>query len=175
MDINEAAKILGISTKTLRKYIKNGTIEARLVEGKTGKEWNLSEESVEEFKRGRVEGVAFPGVEKPQKTGLPTLSTPAKVPARVEKHGTEVRIKESPGVQALPISLGPSRASEKAGRYLESLPDVCNIEEAATFLGVSVSTVRDYLRTNKLRGLKLGKGWKISKASLERFVKTLLG
>ncbi|MGE5444546.1 MAG: helix-turn-helix domain-containing protein [Ignavibacteriales bacterium] len=169
MDINQAAKVLKISTKTLRKYIKIGTIEARLVEGKTGKEWNLSDESIEEFKRGRVEGVAFPGLEKTDKTGVERVEKPAKVPARMEKRGTV-----EAAFQGVPISLGPPRASEPK-RYLDSLPDILDAKEVAEFLGVSQYTIRGFLKEGTLHGVKLGKGWKVSKGSLEKFVRELLG
>jgi predicted site-specific integrase-resolvase len=39
MDLNEASKLLGLSTKSIRGYIKRGEIEARKVEGKTGRAW----------------------------------------------------------------------------------------------------------------------------------------
>lgn len=166
MNIEEAAQVLGVSTKTLRNYIKRGFIEAKLVDGKTGKEWNIEPSSVEAFKKNKESGLIYPAVEGVEESGKP-----AKAMARVEKRGTM----ELPGVQALPISLGPPRSSENTGRYLESIPDVLSADEVATFLGVSVATVRDYLREGKLKGLKLGRGWKISKSSLERFVKGLLG
>ena len=161
MNIEEAAKALGVSTKTLRNYIKRGLIEARLVDGKTGREWSL-----EAFKKNKESGLIYPAVEGVEKSGKPS-----KAIAMVEKPGTM----EIPGFQGVPISLGPPRASDDKGRYSESLPDVLTAEEVAIFLGVGISTVRDYLREGKLKGLKLGRGWKISKDSLKAFVRRLLG
>lgn len=166
MNIEEAAKALGVSTKTLRNYIKRGFIEAKLVEGKTGKEYEITTSSLEEFKARLDKKLMFPVVEGVEESGKPT-----KAIARVEKPGTV----EFPGFQGVPISLGPPRASDDKGRYLESLPDILTAEEVAIFLGVGVSTVWDYLREGKLKGLKLGRGWKISKDSLKAFVRKLLG
>jgi predicted site-specific integrase-resolvase len=54
MNIDDSAKALGVSTKTLRGYIKKGVIEARLVEGKTGKEWNIEPSSLEAIKENKA-------------------------------------------------------------------------------------------------------------------------
>jgi excisionase family DNA binding protein len=107
----------------------------------------------------------LPSVEEVEEGGKPT-----KAIARVEKRGTM----EIPGFQGGVISLAPPRASEPK-RYLDSLADILTVQEVAEFLGVSESTVRGFLRDNTLHGVKLGRGWKISKGSLKRFVKELLG
>ncbi len=61
------------------------------------------------------------------------------------------------------------------GRYLDSLPDLLNAQEVAAFLGVSGDTVRNLLKDGTLHGAKLGKSWRVSKQSLERFIRELLG
>jgi excisionase family DNA binding protein len=165
MNIDEAAKALGVSTKTLRGYIKKGVIEARLVEGKTGKEWNIEPSSLEAFKENKESGLIYPAVEGVEKGGRT-----GKAIARMEKPGTM----EIPGFQGAVISLGPPRASEPK-RYLDSLPDILTVEEVAVFLSVSSSTVRGFLRDRTLHGVKLGRGWKVSRLSLEKFIRELLG
>lgn len=165
MNIDEAAKVLGVSTKTLRGYIKKGVIEARLVEGKTGKEWNIETSSLEAFKKNKESGLIYPAVE-----GVEKSEKSSRAIARVEKPGGM----EIPGFQGGVISLGPPRASEPK-RYLDALADILTVEEVAEFLGISQYSVRGFLKDGTLHGVKLGKGWKISKSSLEKFVKELLG
>lgn len=165
MTIEEAAKALRVSTKTLRNYIKKGIIEARLVDGKTGKEWNIEPSSLEAFKGNKELGLIFPTVEGLEEGGKTT-----KAVARVEKPGTM----EVPSFQGGIISLGPPRASEPK-RYLDSLPDILSVAEVAAFLSVSSSTVRGFLKDRTLHGVKLGRGWKVSRLSLEKFVRELLG
>jgi excisionase family DNA binding protein len=41
MNINEAAKTLGVSTRTIRRYIKSGKIQAELVIGHFGEEYRI--------------------------------------------------------------------------------------------------------------------------------------
>jgi excisionase family DNA binding protein len=104
---------------------------------------------------------------------LEELGKTSKAVSRVEKRGTKEGSLELGGFQGV-TSLAPPRATEPK-RYLDSLPDILTVEEVSMFLGISVSTVRDYLREGTMHGVKLGRGWKISKSSLERFVKELLG
>jgi excisionase family DNA binding protein len=42
-----------------------------------------------------------------------------------------------------------------------------NSEEAAQVLGVNVQTMRKYLRSGKVRGLRLGRDWRISGRALD--------
>jgi excisionase family DNA binding protein len=64
MNINEAAETLGVSTRTIRRYIKSGKIQAELITGHFGEEYRIlnlpsdlepiSDEAVEYEKPGQV-------------------------------------------------------------------------------------------------------------------------
>ncbi len=41
MNINEAAQTLGVSTRTIRRYIKSGKIQAELISGQFGEEYRI--------------------------------------------------------------------------------------------------------------------------------------
>jgi len=47
-----------------------------------------------------------------------------------------------------------------------------NVEQAAEYLGVQPSTVRNWLRESKITGVKLGGGkqWRITESALRDFV-----
>ena len=47
-NIKESAEILGVTTRTLQTYIKNGRIKAR----KIGRGWKFTEQSINEFVNG---------------------------------------------------------------------------------------------------------------------------
>lgn len=47
-NIKETAEILGVTTRTLQTYIKNGRIKAR----KIGRGWKFTEQSINEFVNG---------------------------------------------------------------------------------------------------------------------------
>jgi len=43
MNISEVSKALGLSEKTIRRHIKRGSLQAKIVEGEHGKEYDVSE------------------------------------------------------------------------------------------------------------------------------------
>lgn len=43
MNISQAAKKLGVSTRTIRRYIKSGKIQAEIVNGQFGEEYHIPE------------------------------------------------------------------------------------------------------------------------------------
>ncbi len=43
--------------------------------------------------------------------------------------------------------------------------------EACDYLRISRPTYLKYLVTGKIRGIKIGKGWKVLKSELDRFLK----
>ena len=45
-------------------------------------------------------------------------------------------------------------------------------EGAAEALLVSPKTIRDWLRTGKLKGIKIGRLWRVRESDLEEFLKT---
>ena len=47
-NIRETAEILGVTTRTLQTYIKNGRIKAR----KIGRGWKFTEQNINEFING---------------------------------------------------------------------------------------------------------------------------
>lgn len=47
-NIKETAELLGVTTRTLQTYIKNGRIKAR----KIGRGWKFTEQSINEFVNG---------------------------------------------------------------------------------------------------------------------------
>jgi excisionase family DNA binding protein len=48
--------------------------------------------------------------------------------------------------------------------------ELLTVEEAAAWLKISVRTLRDWLRTGKLRGVKTGKYWRVREQDLRAFV-----
>jgi excisionase family DNA binding protein len=52
----------------------------------------------------------------------------------------------------------------------EEKKDVMTTEEACHYLRISRPTYLKYLYTGKIRGTKAGKGWKVLKSELDRFL-----
>lgn len=164
MNIDEAAKFLGVSTKTMRRYLKKGLVQGKIIEGEHGKEYEIEPVSLESFK-----------VKKSEESILPTVE-PSK-----KQSGRAIATLDNPRTLDI-LDLGQGRVAHhkdlrmgEPSRYIDSQPDILTVQEVADYLGIGVSTVRDYLRDGLLKGAKIGKGWKISKDSLKAFVKKLLG
>jgi len=45
------------------------------------------------------------------------------------------------------------------------------VEEAAQILSIHPDTLRIWLRTGKIKGVKIGRGWRISETELEALTK----
>lgn len=54
---------------------------------------------------------------------------------------------------------------------MDKLDRLLTPEEAADILVVSPNTVRHWLRTGTLKGIKVGLQWRIRKSDLEEFIK----
>ena len=59
MNISQAASTLGVSARTIRRYIKAGKIQAELVSGHFGEEYRILELPLELF-QAKSEGKALP-------------------------------------------------------------------------------------------------------------------
>lgn len=53
--------------------------------------------------------------------------------------------------------------------------DILTVLEVAEILYIGRNTVYDLLHTGKLKGVKIGRSWKIPKASLEKYIKSSVG
>jgi excisionase family DNA binding protein len=52
----------------------------------------------------------------------------------------------------------------------ESLPPIMKAEEARQYLRISKHTFREAVRSGRLRVIKMGRAWRVSRVSLERFI-----
>ena len=69
LTIAQAAKSLGVSTRTIRRFIKSGKIEADLVPGPFGQEYRILELPENLHKRKPVDNIPYP----------PPVQTPVQV------------------------------------------------------------------------------------------------
>ncbi len=55
LTVAEAAKSLGVSTRTVRRFIKAGKLQAELVEGPFGQEYRITQLPVDRYARGSLD------------------------------------------------------------------------------------------------------------------------
>jgi len=64
---------------------------------------------------------------------------------------------------------------QSGGTDMEDIEKLYTPEQVAEHLQVSQKTIRAYLRSRKLKGVKLGKEWRIKQSALKDFVDNLNG
>lgn len=56
---------------------------------------------------------------------------------------------------------------------MEPIPEIFkmySLEEVAAILGVSVRTMHTYVKTGKIKAVKIGGSWKVSTSNLQKFI-----
>lgn len=54
---------------------------------------------------------------------------------------------------------------------LDNLPDIVTVKQLAEFLQISEITIKRALKSNNLKGFKVGRDWRIEKESVIEWVK----
>jgi excisionase family DNA binding protein len=52
----------------------------------------------------------------------------------------------------------------------EKLPDVVTVKELADFLRVTEQTIKNHLKSGKLKGFKVARDWRISKEAVQQWI-----
>lgn len=175
MDIEEAAEYLGVSTKTLRRWVSQGRIQARRVPSPTGPRFDFDPQDLDGL-RVQHHPEVMPDKERLDKAGNdlpdvvpsdPSLTLPAAIPQALDI------LRE----MAESITEAVSKGLDKTGTFdptLSRLPALMTVDQAAGYLQASPTKVRELLREGKLRGIRgMGRGWRIKRDDLRRFVEEL--
>jgi len=54
---------------------------------------------------------------------------------------------------------------------IDKVMDIMTVDEVATYLKMSPQVIRRWLRQGKLKGVKIGKEWRIDKADIDALMK----
>jgi excisionase family DNA binding protein len=146
MNKKEVSEFLGVSTRIVEKYASEGRLgEVTYIRGKTGKQAEYNREAVEKLKRM---------LESPD-TSLATKSPDARLFAAQLVEALANR--EQPRSEAI-------RTSEKI---------LLNLNDCRLLTGLSDANLRDAIRNNKLKAKIIGRGWKIKRQDLDKFINNL--
>ncbi len=182
----EAAKILGVSEKTLQRLSSKDkivTVYKKKYHGGYTAYFPLSE--LERIKAARenneelptVKSSAFPPAEEPSQTPTIILDQPIVAASVIE-------LVEEP-FRPLPITLEAKEVIKetKAAKTKEVKTTISVVEAAAKLIltveEVSILThipekeLREDLKKGRLRGLFKGHGWKVKRADLEEYVRSI--
>ncbi|MCC5644760.1 MerR family transcriptional regulator [Nostoc sp. CHAB 5824] len=158
MDKKAAAEFLGVSTRTIENYSKEGRISVAYLPGKNGKQADYREEELQTLKEDlqtplHRSVIAPNGSEMVSSDVFGGLSTVP--PGRV--------------VELLEAISGAQRLALLWNKL------VWNLEEAATATGYSRFHLRQAIALGDLRGQKVGRGWKVRPSDLQSYTMRLFG
>jgi excisionase family DNA binding protein len=145
----ESADYLGVSTKTISKYVKQGKLSARYEKGPTGEALFLDKGEVEALKEAQV---AY----KPA-TQISVIPTLAHLPVET---GTTERILEALAKALTQNGPSPSKL-------------LLTIDEAAQVSGLPRSNLRAAIVESRLPAVHVSRRWLVKREVLEEYVRGL--
>ncbi len=158
----EAAGILGVSIRLVEKYAAEGRLgNITYIRGKTGKQAEYNQDAVEKLKAA---------LESPD-TALTTNSPDARLFAAQLVEAMASR--EQAHVEAIRglLSGRPEEARSASVRVSEKI--LLNLTDCQSLTGLSDANLRDAIREGKLAGRIIGRGYKIKRADLDKFIDNL--
>jgi excisionase family DNA binding protein len=162
MNKKEAAGILGVSIRLVEKYASEGRLgEVTYVRGKTGKQAEYNQDAVEKLKAV---------LESPD-TQLTTNSPDARL--FVAQLVEAMASREQAHVEAIRGLLAGSSEETRSASVRVSEKILLNLTDCRLLTGLSDATLRGAIREGKLAGKIVGRGFKIKRADLDRFINDL--
>jgi hypothetical protein len=146
MNKKEVAEFLKVSTRIVEKYASEARLgEVIYIRGKTGKQAEYDREAVENLKRM---------LESPD-TSLATRSPDARLFA----------------AQLVEAMTNREEARSASVRVSEKL--LLNLNDCRLLTGLSDANLRDTIKSGKLKAKIIGRGWKVKRQDLDKFINDL--
>lgn len=156
MNILEAAEYLNISERTLRRRLPE--IEHKRIKGKTFKKVEITKDALDEFKY-KLDGIHNPTVLSHRAIG-PTAFTLEVPSPRAVQTTTIENVKEWGKVLQEWVFI--------ADRKL-----VLTLKDCQKLTGFSREFLRDAINRKELKGRIIGRSWRVKRADLDEFIRTL--
>jgi hypothetical protein len=155
----DAAKFLDISEKTLERLVKNGEISSRLEKGKTRDVVIFDEAELKLFKERRESAKHRPAF-SPVQNSISLIATKADSIDRQTQTLEFLEVLRSAVTSQKPIV-------PIADKIL------LTVNECRALSGLSEKRIIEAIKTGKLKGQFIGKGWKIKRGDLNEYVGNL--
>jgi excisionase family DNA binding protein len=162
MNKKEVSEFLNVSTRIVEKYASQGQLgEVIYIRGKTGKQAEYSLEAVENLKRI---------LESPD-TALATRSPDARliVASLIEA----ITSREQGNIEAIRDLLKESSKQPDNGAVRVSEKILLNLSDCRLLTGLSNNNLREAIKAKKLKAKIIGRGYKVKRADLDKFIKKL--
>jgi excisionase family DNA binding protein len=173
MNKTEAAEFLGVSVRAVERYSSTGKIAARYERGKTGKVLAFDESELQRFKdeletpQERAPNAPDSHRQRAQ-IQAPTQPTGTAL-ARRDGAANGFNIEVVRAMQTL-AQLTNDNARQAAPTVPTEAKLLLTLAEAQALTGLSRGVLRAAIDTGDLKSKLIGRGWKIKRADLEKFV-----
>lgn len=162
MNKKEAAELLGVSTRLVEKYASEGRLgEVTYVRGKTGKQAEYDREAVEKLKAA---------LESPD-TSLATTTPDARL--FVAQLVEAIATREQAHIEAIRGLLSGNTEEPRSASVRVSEKILLNLSDCRQLTGLSDGTLKDAIKSKKLKAKIIGRGWKVKRHDLDDFIKKL--
>jgi excisionase family DNA binding protein len=162
MNKKEAAEHLGVSTRLVEKYASEGRLgEVTYIRGRTGKQAEYDRQAVEKLK----------AVLDTPDTAIAARTPDARLFAA---HLVEIlERREQANIEALRglLTDGSDKPRRASVRVSEKI--LLTINDCRLLTGLSDASMRAAIRSGKLKGQKIGRGYKIKRGDLDRYIESL--
>lgn len=152
LDKKQAAEYLGITVKAVENLVQKKRLEPAIIKGRYGNEWRFEAAQLDAIKAERDQVTI---IQMPRQTALAASPVTAETVERVIDALKGLR--QRPAAQLI-------SPSEKL---------LLTVKEAAAVSGVSEATLRAAMKTGELRWAPIGRGSKIHRDELTRYVSRL--
>jgi excisionase family DNA binding protein len=149
MNKKETAEFLGISIRQVEKYASDGRFgEYKLIRGRTGKQADYDREAVEKWKH--------------------LLESPDDPVTALTTKSTEARLFVASLFEAI-----TSREEVRSASVRVSEKLLLTVKDCQLLTGLSEQTIRDSIRDAKLKARVIGRGLKVKRTDLDKFISKL--
>ncbi len=162
MNKKEASEILGVSIRLVEKYAAEGRLgKITYIRGKTGKQAEYNQDAVEKLKAA---------LESPD-TALTTNSPDARL--FVAQLVEAMTSREQAHVEAIRGLLSGSSEELRSASVRVSEKILLNLTDCRSLTGLSQATLKEAIKSKKLKAKIVGRGWKVKRQDLDEFIKNL--
>jgi hypothetical protein len=162
MNKKEVSEFLGVSTRLVEKYAAEGRLgKITYIRGKTGKQAEYNQEAVEKLK------VAL---ESPD-TSLATTTPDARL--FVAQLVEAMASREQAHVEAIRGLLSGNTEEARSASIRVSEKLLLNLTDCRLLTGLSEASLREAIKSKKLKAKIIGRGWKVKRQDLDSFVENL--
>ena len=169
----EAAKFLGVSVRSVENYVKQGKIGVKYVKGSRGRKARYEQSELEELRNTLT-----------QETHKPTL-VPETSQSPENLAPQNYQLAETLEKFIIPIASAFTEMTRAVERIEQKQPDQASIsvpieskilltlKEARALTSMSENSLREAIKAEELPAKRLGRGWKIKRTDLDRYVENL--